>query len=318
MSTFVSKINKVTFAEISTLPCFIDGHCEISTLIKGESHLCFKVTFSKAGVKNRYFVKSLNEHQLTSSAEVNSHLVAAENGLAPAVIFYSSLWLVSEFIEGYSLQQFCANHPEFPLSNKVMLAMYLMAKSHLLKASTEHLVINVVDLLTGLVNVKIYTKKQKIELLGIIKKITSFQFSNIDLVLCHGDLNDENIRLSSAFEASEPTEHVFLVDFECSSLAEAEYDVAMYIAINQLCVSHLDDVVDSYQQHSTLILNREKTQAYLACCYLINGLWYLEAGSESEQGKAFSAKARQQFLLFDQLALADQKVVPLLQTFLIY
>jgi thiamine kinase-like enzyme len=224
---------------------------------------------------------------------------------------------VSEFIEGYSLHQFCDNNPNFSLSSKVTLAMYLMAKSHLLKASKEHLVINVVKLLTGLVNVIIYTKKQKVELLKIIKKITTFQSSNIDLVLCHGDLNDDNIRLSSNFEPSKLTEKIWLVDFECSSLAEAEYDVAMYLAINQLCVSHLDEVVESYQKYSTLKLDREKTKEYLACCYLINGLWYLEAGSESEQDKAFSAKGRQQFLLFDQLALAEEKVVPLLQKLLI-
>jgi thiamine kinase-like enzyme len=316
MSTFLSKINKVTFAEISCLPCFIDGHCEVSALIKGESHLCFKVTFSKGGVKNHYFVKSLNEHQLTSSAEVNSHLVAAENGLAPTVIFYSSLWLVSEFIEGYSLNQFCANHPKFPLSSKVTLAMYLMAKSHLLKASTEHLVINVVELLTGLVNVKIYTKQQKLELLKIIKTITSFQSSNKKLVLCHGDLNDENIRLSADFEASQLTEKIWLVDFECSSLAEAEYDVAMYLAINQLSLSNIDEVVGSYQQYSALQLNHEKVRDYLACCYLINGLWYLEAGSESEQAKAFAAKAGQQFLIFDQLAFVEENVVTLLNPLL--
>jgi thiamine kinase-like enzyme len=225
---------------------------------------------------------------------------------------------VSEFIEGYSLHQFCDNNPNFSLSSKVTLAMYLMANSHQLKASTEHLVINVVELLTGLVNVEIYTQQQKFELLKIIKKITSFQSSNKNFVLCHGDLNDENIRLSADFEANQLTEKIWLVDFECSSLAEAEYDVAMYLAINQLSVSNIDEVVDNYQQYSPLRLNHEKVRNYLACCYLINGLWYLEAGSESEQGKAFSTKACQQFLLFDQLAIAEEKVVVLLHQFLAY
>ncbi|NQZ22450.1 MAG: phosphotransferase [Colwellia sp.] len=316
MSVLVSKSNKVTFAEISDLPCFIDGHCQISVLIKGESHLCFKVVFSKNGVQKHYFVKSLSEHQLTSQAEVNSHLSAAEHGFAPAVIFYSSLWLVSEFIEGYSLQQFCANHPKFSLASKVTIAMSLMTKNHQLKASKEHLVINVAELLTSLVNLNIYTQRQKVVLTQIIKKTTSFPSSNNNLVLCHGDVNDENIRLSTEFKTNQLNENTWLVDFECSSLAEAEYDIAMYLAINQLSVSNIDEVVYSYQQYSTSLINSEKVRGYLACCYLINGLWYLEAGSESEQAKAFAAKACQQFVLFDQLALAEDKVVPLLNALL--
>jgi len=285
-------------------------------LTKGESHLCFKVTFSQNGAKNYYFVKSLIEHQLTSPAEVNSHLVAAENGLAPAVIFYSSSWLVSEFIDGYSLHQFCANHPNFSLSSKVTIAMSLMAKSHQLKASKEHLVINVVELLTGQVNLKIYTQQQKVKLRKIIKKITNFQYLNNSLVLCHGDLNDENIRLSAEFEPNQLTEKIWLVDFECSSLAEAEYDVAMFIAINQLSENNIDEVVHCYQQYSMLELSREKVLSYLACCYLINGLWYLGVRGESTHYKAFTEKALQQLALFDQLALAEDKVVLLLNKLL--
>ena len=193
-----------------------------------------------------------------------------------------------------------------------------MAKNHQLKASAEHLVINVIELLASQVNLQIYTPQQKVELNKIIKKITRFQCSNIDLVLCHGDLNDENIRLSAEFEPSQLTEKTWLVDFECSSLAEAEYDVAMFLAINQLSVSNIDEVVYRYKQHSTRPLNREKIRNYLACCYLINGLWYLEMGSESKQAKAFKEKARQQFVFFDQLALAEEKVVALLNLLLAY
>jgi len=316
MSSLVINSNKVTIAEISALPCFVNGHCQISALTKGESHLCFKVTFSNDGVENQYFVKSLTEHQLTSQAEVNSHLSAAENGFAPPVIFYSELWLISEFIEGFSLQQFCVNNPKFSLASKITVAMSLMAKNHQLKASAEHLVINVVELLTSQISPKIYTQEQKVELTNIIKSITSFKRSNTDLILCHGDLNDDNIRLSSEFESNQLTEKIWLVDFECSSLSEPEYDVAMFLAINQLSEGNISEVIASYQQYSTLILNREKVRDYLACCYLINGLWYLEARSNSKQAKAFTAKARCQFILFDQLELVNQKVAHLLKQLL--
>jgi len=166
------------------------------------------------------------------------------------------------------------------------------------------------------VNIQLYTQQQKLELLKIIKKITKFLSANKNLVLCHGDLNDENIRLSAEFKTSELTEKTWLVDFECSSLAEAEYDVAMYLAINQLSERNIDEVIDCYQQHSSLQLNHEKVRNYLACCYLINGLWYLEAGSEGEQANAFAAKACQQFVLFDQSTRVEEKVIPLFDSLL--
>jgi len=316
MSVIGLHSNEVRFAEISALPCFTDGHCQISALVQGESHLCFKVMFSKDGKEKCYFVKSLSEHQLTSQAEINSHLSAAEHGFAPSVLYYSSSWLVSKFIDGYSLQQFSANHPKFTLASKITIAMFLMAKNHQLHASKDHLVINVVGLLTSQIHLNIYTQPQKVTLTSIIEKTTSFLSSITDLVLCHGDVNDENIRLSSEFSPNQLTGNVWLVDFECSSLAEAEYDVAMYLAINQLSLRHLEEVIKSYQQYSALPINSEKVRDYLACCYLINGLWYLEAATEKAQGKSFRVKARQQFVLFDQLALAEEKVVPLLHTLL--
>ena len=95
MSGLVSNSKKVTFAEIRALPCFVEGICQISALIKGESHLCFKVIFSQNGMKKHYFVKSLAEHQLTSLAEVKSHLSAAEHGFAPPVIFYRRLFITA-------------------------------------------------------------------------------------------------------------------------------------------------------------------------------------------------------------------------------
>jgi thiamine kinase-like enzyme len=315
MSFFVSDSNKAMFEKIKALPCFVDSECQISPLTEGESHLCFKVTLIKSGIEKCHFVKSLADHQLTYSAEINSHLIAAENGLAPRVIFYSSLWLVSEFIDGHSLRQFCMKHPDFLPADKITIAMSLMAKNHHLKPSIEHSVINIVELLTDQINSALYTQQQTVTLSKIIKKITSFQSSNNPLVLCHGDLNDENIRLESQFEPNHLTDKTWLVDFECSGLAEAEYDVAMYLAINQLPVSNIDEVINSYHQYSTLQLNHKKVRGYLACCYLINGLWYLEAGVSSKLANTFRVKARQQFELFDQLALeftlVEENVVPL-------
>ena len=94
--------------EIKALPCFVNHLCEVERVTGGESHACFKVTLSKNDGEVCYFVKSFSGHQETAKAEVSVNLLAAEAGLAPAIIYYSPLWLVCEFIYGDSLAKFTA------------------------------------------------------------------------------------------------------------------------------------------------------------------------------------------------------------------
>ncbi len=299
------------FDEIKALPCFTKIDCQLSPIAGGESHCCFKVTLQESGIEKSYFVKSLCDHQTTASAEVASSIVAGEAQLAPAVIYHSPLWLVTDFIDGQSLQEFTTNNSAFSSDESISLVMSLMVSTHKLLGSDKHSVINVIELLNDQINQPCFTKKQQVSLAKVISEVANFQLFDNHLVLCHGDINYENIRLSHTFEQSQLTKQAWLVDFECSGLAEPEYDAAMYMAINLLPHENIDHVISYYQQYSAVTLNDKKLRCYLACCYLINGLWYVEKAGKSEQANAFLAKARQQFIFFDRLELFKEKMTQL-------
>jgi hypothetical protein len=297
--------------EIKALPCFAQGHCKVAPLIGGESHACFKVTLSKNSVEESYFVKSLAGHQETAEAEIASNLLAAAAGLTPEIIYHSSLWLVSVFIPGDSLANFDVENVAHISINRVMIAMNLMVKTHQLTPAESHPILAIEKLLVRQKNQPHVTALQHVALNITISKVVPNQADHKDLVLCHGDINYGNIRLSESFNQDYSLSKTWLVDFECSYLAEAEYDIAMFIAINQLDVADVDVVIQHYLQYSTVSIDNEKVRAYLACCYLINGLWYFEAASEKEHAETLMVKARQQFALFDQLELLEEKVTPL-------
>ncbi|TWX51061.1 phosphotransferase [Colwellia hornerae] len=301
------KINSLS-EEIKALPYFVNGDCKIERLTGGESHQCFKVTVNKNAIEKSVFVKSLTGHQQTAQAEIASNLVAAEKGVAPAIIYYSASWLVAEFITGNSLTDFYQQQTGSATMNKVTVAMNLMVKTHQLTPPVNHPILAIKKLLYRQAsNIKL-SQYQHVALDNIIGEITPLQTKHSNLVLCHGDVNYENIRLSASFNAENPLEHAWLVDFECSSLAEAEYDIAMFIAINKLGIKDINAVIHDYQQFSHAAVNEDKVRAYLACCYLINGLWYFEAGYQHKQAQRLIANAHQQLILFDQLGLLKEKI----------
>lgn len=305
--------------EIKNLPCFIDTRCTVELLTGGDSHACFKVTVFELNLTKKYFAKSFFEHQDTASAEISSNLLAADVGLTPSIIYHSPLWLVSEFIVGDSLANFEVANVSHVSINKAIIAMNLMVKIHQLAPSDNHQVLDIARLLNKQKNQPHVTPLQLVALNITISKIAPKQAEPHELVLCHGDVNYGNIRLNDTFAQDYSLEKTWLVDYECSYLAEVEYDIAMFIAVNEMATQEIDIVIASYEKCANInvaknlmrVVNKEKVRAYLACCYLINGLWYYETASEKEQYNALMAKARQQFNLFDQLALLAEKVSPL-------
>jgi len=304
------KSNSI-FEKIKALPCFANNPCEVEPLTGGDSHACFKVTVSKNVSEKSYFVKSLAGHQETAKAEVSVNSLAAEAGLAPEIIYHSSLWLVCEFIPGKSLEKFPAEKMAVPTNDKIMIAMSLMVKVHQLQQPHNCPVLVIQELLLSLAaNIKT-DHLQQVFLNETIKKIIPNQSTVNHLVLCHGDVNYENIRLSDSFNKDCLLEKTWLVDYECSCLAEAEYDIAMFIAINALGAEEIDVVIQHYQQYANLDINKEKVHRYLACCYLINGLWYLKLAIDNEKNQIIRQKSHQQFVFFDQLVFFKDKIVDL-------
>ena len=303
MSVLVSEENNPTYKEIKTLPCFAQDYCNVTPIISGESHACFKVTFSKDGTETSYFVKSLAGHQETANAEVAVNLIAAAAGLAPAIVYHSPLWLVCEYIHGESLEKVSVQKPSITSNNKIMIAMNLMSKVHQLKHPSNHPVLSIKELLLNLVSEIKATHLQQSFVNEVIEKIMPLQLTSDNLVLCHGDVNYENIRLSDSFNKDYLLDKTWLVDFECSCLAEAEYDIAMFIAINALNAEDVETVIKRYQQYTKISIDDSKVRTYLACCYLINGLWYLKLAIGDKKNLHARLKSRQQLVFFDQLML---------------
>ena len=309
MSPLVNDESNHISEDIKALPCFSHGSCIVTPIIGGESHACFKVTFSKGGTETSYFVKSLAGHQETAKVEVAVNLLAAEAGLAPAIVYRSSLWLVCEYIHGESLEKLSLEKPLLTPNNKIMIAMNLMLKVHQLKHSSNHPVLVIKELLLNLATDINPTHLQQAFVYEVIEKIIPLQLSSDNLVLCHGDVNYENIRLSDSLNKGHLLEKTWLVDYECSCLAEAEYDIAMFIAINALSAEDVEVAIKRYQQYAKISINDEKVRAYLACCYLINGLWYLKLATDDKKNLIAKLKSRQQFVFFDQLMLLKDKAV---------
>jgi len=303
VSVLVSEENNPTYKEIKTLPCFAQGYCNVTAIISGESHACFKVTFSKDGAETSYFVKSLAGHQETAKAEVAVNLLAAEAGFAPAIVYHSSLWLVCEYIHGESLGRFSVEKPSLTSHDKIMIAMNLMSKVHQLKHPNNHPTLSIKEFLLNLAAEIKATHLQQAFVNEVIEKIMPLQLTSDNLVLCHGDVNYENIRLSDSFNKDYLLDKTWLVDFECSCLAEAEYDIAMFIAINALNAEDVETVIKRYQQYTLISIDDAKIRTYLACCYLINGLWYLKLAIDDKKNLIARLKSRQQLVFFDQLML---------------
>jgi thiamine kinase-like enzyme len=311
VSALVNQTIKNIAEDIKALPCFVNSDCKIEPITGGESHECFKVTATVNFVENFYFVKSFAGHQKTAKAEISVNILAAKARLAPAIIYHSPLWLVCEFIHGTSLTKFTAEKKSAAAKDKVIIAMNLMVKMHELKPGHNHPVLNIERLLFTLVKDIETTPLLQVFLNKTIEEILPHKVPNNNLVLCHGDVNYENIRLSDSYNKDHLLEKSWLVDYECNCLAESEYDIAMFIAVNALSMEEVHSVIEYYSRFSSRHVDNEKVRAYLACCYLVNGLWYFEAASERNKPQKLINMAREQLVLFDQLALIKQKIASL-------
>jgi len=290
------------------LPCFSvenGGICIVEPIITGLSHSCFNVSLTSSPIKetSNYFVKSLIGHENTSANEIISAKLAMEQSITPKVIFSSAKWLVTDFVSGQILTTL-----DISKQNKISTAIALIAKFHQTKANNKIHSLSIGQIVNSQIrSAKLSVNKQVI-LKTICAQILTFDEGK-NKVLCHGDVNFSNILIDKQGKA-------WLVDFECSFIGCAEFDLAMFIAVNHLPISSLPLIISHYQKtlatsYSTL-LNKQLIHSYLACCYLINGLWYQNNANPPTSKKQYLALARQQYEAFDQLQLSHLKLVNLL------
>jgi thiamine kinase-like enzyme len=283
---------------IKALTCF-DGYiCSIEQVYLGLSHHCFIVTVVNYSSQKstKYFVKLLSMHCAT---EKNERLVAQSSALlklSPNVIFHSKDWLVTEYIEGYSLLE-----NNYSLEDKISVAMKLLHEFHQLSPIEQVSSLSLKLIINELIEQSSLSNIQQSFLTRLSQQITAFEQVS-EPVICHGDFNFSNILIDKQAKA-------WLVDFECSSIGCAEYDVAMFIAINNLSNNHISYTLQCYQEESKKIVQPKLVQHYLGCCYLINGLWYQEQSKTAIERDLYIDLAYQQYRQFDQLKLSESKLI---------
>jgi thiamine kinase-like enzyme len=296
MSLTSSELNA-----LKSLSCF-EEVLDVSMLVDGMSHTCSKVTTSSQS----YFVKKLNNE--TAEEEVVSSLLAAKHRLSPKVIYYDETWLVTEYIDSIILDK-----AEFSIDKFITTSLTLMAKLHQLLPQLKTGAIPNLDTLKSVqrlfTNPVPLPSRQRLILADITDTLTSKieaeqSFSGAVNVLCHGDINYSNI-------VFDKTQQPWLIDFECSHLAPVEFDLSMFIAVNNIPTHLVDDILTCY---TDLVPNYRPNQTlityYLLYSFFINGLWYLDNRNDSKGNNHLRSLAIEQWSAFDNFAVKHHLDIP--------
>ncbi len=264
--------------ELKSLPCFTDIQ-SIEVITEGLSQTAIKVTTTS----QIFFAKKLK--QATANTEIACALLCANlankyhvkqaitEQLSPQVIYHDGKWLITHFINGLPLaDKNIGNH------QKITIALTLMAKLHQLPitlASQPIPPLNPIAIINDLVTQLPESLSSYGNILTIISKSLSTNIESIIAqtktgnVICHGDINFSNILQDNCNRA-------WLIDFECAQLAPAEFELAMFIAVNNIAEKDITGLVAQYQTLvPTYKLNSSLLSHYFLYSFFINGLWYL-------------------------------------------
>jgi len=282
-------------ADLDLLPCFI-RIASISPIEQGDSHQSFKVIDQN----KVYFVKRLSKLQ---NVDENNLVVEISRQLSitPTLIFSTAHWQVYEYINGQSLAL-----TSLSMMDKVNTCIDVMVLCHdELSFIAKDINLHTLNPRKVINELSINLSEQQWEFIDkIVDKLCNPLLVS-PVTICHGDINFFNIITE---------QHVWLIDFECACLADAEFDIAMMIAINELDYTSIRIIIEycikSYQFKSKnkVKLSKDMIMNYLSFCYLINGLWYKER-SGKVGSDLFSNKANKQFDYFDKLSLGCESLL---------
>jgi thiamine kinase-like enzyme len=189
------------------------------------------------------------------------------------VVYHDQHWLVTHFIHGLTLA-------DSNLSNnkKIAIALNLMAQLHSLPPTFANYPIpqlnpsyTVNELLSTLPSLLL---EHSNALTTLAKSLSDAIYTLIAdtrevNVVCHGDLNFTNVLQDNGNNA-------YLIDFECAQLAPPEFDLAMFIAVNNIVTQDITHIITEYSAlMPSYRLNSRLLHYYLLYSLLINGLWYL-------------------------------------------
>ncbi|WP_057829879.1 phosphotransferase [Colwellia sp. TT2012] len=294
---------------LQSLPCFTEIQA-ISLLADGLSQTAIKVSTAS----QVFFAKKLNDE--TASTEISCALFFARKDakqqLSPPVIYHDQQWLVTEFIHGITLAD-----AELKIQVKISIALTLMAQLHQLPTSVAKQAIKPLNTTRSIKRLltnpaPLLTKKSHL-LDNVTKSLSCTINSLIDAsqspsMLCHGDINFTNILLDDQ-------QRSWLIDFECAHLAPVEFDLAMFIAVNNIADHHIAGIVNDYRK---LVVsyqpNLKLLNYYILYSFYINGLWYFDNSKNLPAGNRLYTLAIEQWSAFDHFAthhsIAITKLMP--------
>jgi thiamine kinase-like enzyme len=289
---------------LKSLPCFNDI-VEVRLLTDGMSHTCVKVIT----VEQDFLAKKLNKD--TANIEVFSALTCSTSGLSPTVIYHDTEWLVTVFITGTSLAK-----SELKSSPQISTALTLMAKLHQLEPPQNNQSFPTLDTAKSVnrlfTNPASFNKHERLNLISVTETLTNdinAQIAHCDIpnVVCHGDLNFTNILLESTItnkDGINNRQKPWLIDFECTHLAPVEFDLAMFIAVNNISPSRLSETITGYNKLvPSYQVNCKLLTFYILYSYFINGLWYINNIKVPQADSDFRALAIEQWSAFDSYAI---------------
>ncbi|WP_077338605.1 phosphotransferase [Pseudocolwellia agarivorans] len=277
---------------IKVLPCFTALNRQspfvINQIEAGQSSLCFKVKHNDQS----YFVK-YNDNISFFENEMKTSKAASHSGLSPKIIYADKHWLVNEFIEGQTLDRISSLN-----TDKISTAVNLMSQCHQLKVVVPPL--NIISIISQTFQSSCFSDTQKDHIQTLLCKLPT-EFSH-NYVVCHGDINFSNIITSYG--------KAWLIDFECTCLAEKEFELAMFFAINLLNKDEQAYTLSRYESlNYRTVIDRNLLNTYLLYSYLLNGLWYIEKKEEKKLTQLskikFKKSAFEQFKLFDSIWASD-------------
>lgn len=238
------------------LPCF--NQIERITLIaSGLSQHCFKINADN----HTYFAKTID-----NNTEITVATCASNSGLSPNILYYDQQWLITHFIEAKNLA-LSTKHIDDKLNDSIKL----MAQCHQLTVRPAEL--SPRDIINALLIDSPCSSIQTTELLAFADLIIMPINDNKNGVCCHGDLNFSNVLINE-------DQRTWLIDYECACTAPIEYDLAMFIAVNELTDDKTTAIIEQYQVQSCVSVDPLLLNSYLQFCYLINALWYFNSCHE--------------------------------------
>ncbi|MFX0211590.1 MAG: phosphotransferase, partial [Candidatus Hodarchaeota archaeon] len=96
----------------------------------------------------------------------------------------------------------------------------------------------------------------------------SENYSETTVCRIHGDLVLSNLILT------QKTKSIQFIDWEYSTLADPLIDLAYLISQNSLPLQIQQTIIESYEGHSNVQINRAKLSVYCDLMNLMSGLWY--------------------------------------------